>query len=336
MRILLHEYATGGGSWSDDLLAEKLLDEARAMVRAASGDLSRIPGMELVRLEDVRLASSIGAAGHVVPIRSATEEFEQLAGWARRADGTILIAPETAGRLLDRCRLVQRSGGRLLSPDAEFVAIASDKHRLGARLTEAGVPTPAAVLIEPGQSFPATFPLPAVLKPIDGAGSVDTRLVRAAEDVRGRLPCERPMRLERYCSGIAASVAALCGPHGPVLLPAGRQIISDDGFCRYLGGEIPLNGALSRRAQQLAGRTLAALPPTVGYVGIDMILGADETGADDRVLEVNPRLTTSYVGLRGLAHMNLAEAMLAHADGHDAPLTFRPGAIRFDADGRIW
>ena len=31
----------------------------------------------------------------------------------------------------------------------------------------------------------------------------------------------------------------------------------------------------------------------------------------DRVIEINPRLTTSYVGLRALARFNLAEALLA-------------------------
>ena len=38
------------------------------------------------------------------------------------------------------------------------------------------------------------------------------------------------------------------------------------------------------------------------------MLGDDPAGADDVVIEINPRLTTSYLGLRRLARDNLADA----------------------------
>ncbi len=43
-----------------------------------------------------------------------------------------------------------------------------------------------------------------------------------------------------------------------------------------------------------------------GYVGVDLVLAEDKPF----VIDVNPRLTTSYVGLSGAAGFNVAEAMM--------------------------
>jgi hypothetical protein len=70
-------------------------------------------------------------------------------------------------------------------------------------------------------------------------------------------------------------------------------------------------------------------------VGVDLILGADPDGTQDVVLEINPRLTTSYVALRRAAHTNLAAAMLAILRGQCVPLFFRHDTMEFDADGHV-
>ena len=46
-----------------------------------------------------------------------------------------------------------------------------------------------------------------------------------------------------------------------------------------------------------------------------MILGDREDGGDDRVLEINPRMTTSFVGLSTLGSASLLRAMLAVVAG---------------------
>jgi predicted ATP-grasp superfamily ATP-dependent carboligase len=46
-----------------------------------------------------------------------------------------------------------------------------------------------------------------------------------------------------------------------------------------------------------------------------MILGARDDGRDDRVLEVNPRLTTSFVRLAAGSPRSLVRAMLDAAAG---------------------
>ena len=67
-----------------------------------------------------------------------------------------------------------------------------------------------------------------------------------------------------------------------------------------------------------------------------MVLGADPGGADDVVIEINPRLTTSYVGLRAAAGENLAGVMLAVAEGKSVELSCREGStVEFESDGSL-
>jgi predicted ATP-grasp superfamily ATP-dependent carboligase len=104
---------------------------------------------------------------------------------------------------------------------------------------------------------------------------------------------------------------------------------------RYLGGSVPLQPDLAHRATAIARRAIASLPEPLGYVGIDLVLGNEPNGRNDVVIEVNPRLTTSYVGLRALANDNLAAAMLAVAAGETPRLSFKAQQLEFDADGTV-
>src|SRR5690606_27345959 len=93
---------------------------------------------------------------------------------------------------------------------------------------------------------------------------------------------------------------------------------------------------LAQRARRLAQRVVEACDAwgACGYWGIDMVLGAHNDD-DDVVVEINPRLTTSYVGLRALAEQNLAGVILAAVEGRGAALSFRSDRIEFDANGRV-
>jgi len=97
----------------------------------------------------------------------------------------------------------------------------------------------------------------------------------------------------------------------------------------------PLAPHLAERAVRLGRRAVAALPEPAGYLGVDVVLGTACDGRSDVVVEVNPRLTTSYVGLRAAAAVNLAAAMLDAAQGRVPRLSFRPVAVEFDPDGTV-
>jgi predicted ATP-grasp superfamily ATP-dependent carboligase len=335
MRIFVYEFVTGGGFLSADpqeAPSPSLQREGAAMITALATDFAAIDGTHVVAMWDPRFGDVRLPAVDVRRVNSAGAEEDTFDELARSADWTVVIAPESSNHLLDRCRRVEASGGRLLGPSVEVVRRTSDKQLTAEYLASAGLPVPAGRSIDPGQESPHDFGYPAVLKPRLGAGSESVRLVRGPP-----VAVDRPSRLERFCRGLAASTSLLCGPAGHVALPPCRQRLSGDGRFVYFGGSLPLPEQLAGRATELGRRAIDSLPQPTGYLGVDLVLGQDPDGRDDKVIEVNPRLTTSYVGLRAAARppTNLAAAMLAVACGKRAELFFRPLSVEFDADGTV-
>ena len=75
--------------------------------------------------------------------------------------------------------------------------------------------------------------------------------------------------------------------------------------------------------REQAQRIAEALPGLWGYVGVDLVLSA----AGPMVLEVNPRLTTSYAGLREAIGANPAAFVLQLRDS-GAPMPQAPAPVR--------
>jgi predicted ATP-grasp superfamily ATP-dependent carboligase len=308
MRIFVYEYTSARAASTP---GDSLAVEGRAMLAAVLGDFGRIPGVETVTL----------------PGGDEPEAFREL---ARTSVYTLLIAPEFDGLLSERCAWAEEVGGRLLGPSSIAVGLTADKCLLASHLRDADVPTPPCFAVtEP-------IPFPAVIKPRDGAGSQATFLVHNRKELAQCLAealaeeWHGELFAQPFLPGTPASVAVLVGPNQCVPLLPAVQRISDDGRFRYLGGGIPLDSERGRRAVDLARRAVTVVPGLRGYVGVDLVLG--ET---DAVLEINPRLTTSYVGLRALARTNLAEAMLRVAAGDKVSLVWRDGAVDFRADGTV-
>lgn len=348
MKIFLYEYLTGGGMFvcSNQPATRSLLLEGGAMLRAVATDLAGIAGVELAIQLDRRTRAHDVPNCQVQRIGNAAEHdrsFQRLAG---RADLTIVIAPELDQILLRKCQKVEKLGGRLLGPSSETVALLSDKFATSRRLANGGVRVPEMRLET--LSRPALRSLlPAVVKPRFGAGSQDMRLIRTWGEL-DRVSLGGKV-LEAFCPGQPASVAALCGPRCTELLPAVAQQLSQDGRFQYLGGRLPISRSLSPtvaagsateqalhdRAQHLVRGALRALPSTCGYLGFDLVLGDAPDGSQDFVIEVNPRLTTSYVGLRVSCRQNLAQAMIDVALGKPVELSYCDKPIEFLPDGSV-
>jgi predicted ATP-grasp superfamily ATP-dependent carboligase len=142
-------------------------------------------------------------------------------------------------------------------------------------------------------------------------------------------------RLEAEWAGQPIGVSCLIGPSGVVPYAALVQRFSLRPLSGYVGGG-PLRSANEqRRAEGLAVRAVEALlrrdpgAARAGWVGVDMILGDRPDGLDDRVLEVNPRVTTSFVGLAAAAPASLVRAIVDAAAGREIGPTALPAGFTF-------
>lgn len=321
--MLVYEYcvASGLGRSSSDP-AHSLFREGRAMLDAVMADCTAIPG---VIVETVR--------------ESDAESAERtLLATAARCDWAIVIAPEFADTLLQVVQQVRSTGCRLLGAEPSAIALTADKLALANHWREHGVPTPSTVSC--GEH--AVIDYPVVLKPRDGVGSEHLFLARSAMELEQQaktwrtMGVNRPMLAQSLIPGQAASVAFLIG-HGQILpLSPTFQHLSPDGRFRYLGGELPIPAPLAARAVTLGQRAIANIPGLAGYVGVDVVLGPAADGSQDAVIEINPRFTTSYVGLRAHADFNIIEMLLRLTQRESVSIPrWHSRQIRFYPDGTL-
>ncbi len=359
MRVFLYEAITGGGWFrlgADEPLSASLLREGRAMACALRDDLLRMPDCEVLTLSDARASldgspwwrvglqdSAARVAGY--PVASASEHDAVFDRSVRESTAVILVAPELGGMLVELAGQVQLLGGNLRSPSCDFVRLTGDKNLLAGFLAASGIPVPSSHRVcsrtldcLDWEAILARSPR-WVLKPSEGAGS--TGIHRwTVEQVRhetlrvlAAVP-EEVWCLQEYRPGRAASVAAILDGPRWTLLPPCWQWLDDETFA-YRGGAVIEEETLVRRAWRLAEQVVASLPETQGYIGMDLVLAADPGGNEDALIEVNPRLTTSYVGLRRVVDCNLAEAMLDGLAPGSPRYRDRQARVQFDAEGVV-
>ncbi len=302
------------------------------MVTAAAADFAELDGVEVVCLWDKRLPPVNIANVEFVPVASPAEESKWFDLNARNSDATLLIAPELGGELWTRTCRVEQEGGRLISPDSKFVELASSKYQCVRHLARAGIQVPATTLYGKARQ-PIQFAPPWIVKPDDGAGSIGVVRLEHPPD-QSMLRETRTCCVQEYCEGQPASVSVLCANHQSVCLPPCWQELEEPHF-RYNGGSVIEDANLAARATKLATAVAGALPNTHGLIGVDLILGNQTDGSGDYAIEVNPRLTTSYVGLRCLSDQNLARAMLGASNGELIALSFGSDRLEFSASGEI-
>jgi predicted ATP-grasp superfamily ATP-dependent carboligase len=331
--LFVYEFVSGGG-FAGRSAARSLRAEGWAMLHALLGDLVRLGGRRIVTCLDERLDGAVPDGVHAVRVRTGEHQaaFDRLAG---AADACWIVAPETDGILADLTARAEALGAAVIGCPADAVRAASDKLALGRRLWEAGVPVPPTWSAHEADEAVRAAGFPLVVKPVTGAGCEGVRLVggpaalaRALEEDggTGRLA-------QLYIEGIPASVSLLCtGGRAVPLSLNGQEVRVVGASFVYEGGQVPLAHPQATAALDAARRACEVVPGLRGYVGVDLVVSEE----GPFVIEINPRLTTSYVGLREATDDNLAALALAAAERGELPESLSlTRAVRFTAAGRL-
>lgn len=218
------------------------------------------------------------------------------------ADAVFVIAPEFFRILESRTREVERlAPGQLIGCSSDAVRLCADKFALAEFLPTIGITTIDTHLFDPQQPT-ADWPFPIVIKPNDGAGSTLTFRVDNApqlEEVSARLREDNEgfaFIQQPFIPGLALSGAALIS--GPPfdrrveILPIGKQNVCNNGRFQYLGSEF--HGRTTLHDHQLSEQIMLNCCESIhglfGHVGFDLIA----TSGEVQLVEINPRLTTSW------------------------------------------
>jgi predicted ATP-grasp superfamily ATP-dependent carboligase len=333
LRVFVCEFVTGGGL-AGRPLPPGLHREGDMMLRALVKDLAELPGLEVAVTRDRRLPAPDRRCV-VTWIEAEDDPWTLWQAAIESADAVWPVAPETDGLLARLSDLVAASERSLLGCRPDAVRLTTSKRRTAEHLAARGV------AVVPTFALPVALAdgLPAadagwVVKPDDGAGAEDTLLfhdavalgswAEAAPDV-GRFV------IQPYLAGRPTSLSLLCGDGRAAVLSCNVQDVRlDDDRFRYCGGVV--GGAEDSRAvyAPVAAAVAAAIPGLWGYVGVDLV----DTAGGPVVLEINPRLTTSYAGLRQALGINPAALVMALL-GRGIPVVTalrRPGVCAVTVD----
>ncbi len=332
VRLFLYELVCAGGLGAD--APESLRREGWAMLRAVAEDFARVPGIRVMAAADDRCPDLPAA---VCRLRDG-RNLDCFQTYCASADAVLVIAPEFDDLLFHCSRRVIEAGRRLLGSLPAAAQSTGDKLALHQHWQARGIRSPVTRV---ASGMPPDFAPPWVCKPRNGAGAQATFLVRAAYQwpaMLTRARAEWPggdLLVQPLVPGIAASVSFLLGPGRCLPLMPAQQRLSNDGRFRYLGGRVPLPATLRDRAVRLGQAALARIAGLQGYVGVDLVLGEADDGSADYAIEINPRVATSYIGLRRLCPDNLAQAWLDVLRGENVKLGWRDGVVEFGADGTV-
>lgn len=343
MRILVHEYVSGGGL-SGQAVPASLAREGLAMLTALVEDLAAIRAHQIVATADPRFPFPTPSGVQVATLSPGGEAtFDTLVA---SADAVWLVAPETNRCLEGLAAKVERAGKTLLGSGAMAIRRASDKTRLPRLLARLGIRHPETRVLQPGADGGRAgreVGYPLVVKPARGAGCDGVCLARSEREMRDAIDAARCARgsesllLQRYVTGTPASVSLLADGQRAVVLMVNAQAVHASTLFSYRGGQTPLDHPLAEKAGENAQRTCEALPGLRGYIGVDLVL----TDSEAVVIEVNPRLTTAYLGVRsalggstGNEGNVAAMALVACAGALPLPPAARR-SVHFTAAGRI-
>ena len=314
--LFVYEYLSGGGldaapADGNDTGHGELLSAGLAMRAALLGELAG-PGVRYASGDGVAPLAS--APGSTLRPRPGDTPLAFVRREALLHDRVWVIAPESDGLLLRLAEAVVPE--RWIGSDRAAIRLCSGKRATLAHLAARGLPTPLAFDAGARQW---------VVKPDDGAGTLDTRRhaqrAAAQADLQQRRARGASATLEPWVDGEPLSLSLLCRDGEAELLSINRQriAIADDGRLCDEGvaiNALALDDARAPALARIAQAVALAIPGLRGFAGIDLVWHPRRGPV---VIEVNPRLTCAFVGLSAALGRPLAAEILAlHEEPVDA------------------
>jgi predicted ATP-grasp superfamily ATP-dependent carboligase len=308
LKILILEYAVASGI--DD---PSLTVEGRAMLTGLLNDFDSYSPDFLISEKSNPLDSR-----NCQPIKIQEDPLSWIQNTKMEYDACLPIAPEENMISYEITKSIENKGWMVLGSSSDAVKTCSDKWETYKTLKDK-VPFARTQKLSLQQVEEETieFEEKMVVKPADGVSctSVQTvdsmeSFILAAEEIK-KATALPYLLIQKYLEGTCVSVSLLSDGDNVLPLSLNLQNIElHNSHMDYHGGKVPYRHPKIQEAYKAAKKALKSIKGIKGYVGVDMILN-DEIN----ILEINSRLTTSYVALRELLDFNLGQSILESCQG---------------------
>jgi predicted ATP-grasp superfamily ATP-dependent carboligase len=250
------------------------------------------------------------------------ESFEELMA---DSDAVLLIAPESDNILFELAKKVETAGRLLLGPSSDAIKVAGNKIETHKKALEAHVLIPSGIRVSFTEELDkidkicSQIGYPVVFKPIDGVGGSGICIIANREDIEaGMQTVQKYTRLDsfqaqQFINGLDVSVSAIISGQNVYPISLNAQLVKigpPDGKSEYRGGYLPIGHRLKEEAFANTKKILTYIGGFQGYTGLDFVFSYAPF-----LIEINPRITTSYLGLREVLSPNPAQLILDAVQG---------------------
>jgi tyramine---L-glutamate ligase len=323
LKILVLEFATATG-----LKDPNIFLEGKAMLEAILDDLN---GLKV----DYLLSKNLRLNYHssCKPIFLDEDLLDWLENNIINYDACLPIAPEEDFILYKITRIIEEKGVKVIGSNSDAVKICSDKYKLFKALKlELPIIDTERVFFNEIGSYKSYFDdsNKKILKPADGVSCSGVHIVNSFDDfkssslnIKTYLPY---FIMQDFVEGISSSVSILTDGDKVIPLTLNLQNIHFfEGKIEYIGGLVPFDHDLDYRAKEISKKAVKSIKGLKGYVGIDLIL-ADSV----HLVEINPRITTSYIALKHILDFNLSKTLINSVNGIPCHEFTLKGKIKFE------
>ncbi len=335
MRLLVYEHISGGG-FADKPIPTNILSEGFGMLRMLIADF-RAAGHNVTTMLDSRIANLNPPveADHIVPVSSSQAIQMNLRKLAQKVDAAYVIAPEKDRALQSLVEVLEKTGVTSLNCRTNAINQVSNKGVFYESIRRLGLPLPETRIFSVNDDFneikkaiQISLNFPLIFKPSDGVSCDGLSLVRNREDIANAIEkirvesSNKHFLVQEFVEGAPVSVSLLSTNDKAMAITLNRQDItieSPKSCSRYSGGAIPFDHPLQHEVFKIAEKLAKSVQGLRGYFGVDFVLTNEEVA----IVEVNPRLTTSYIGLGRVVNFNLAQAIINAVLKHELPSQVR-------------
>lgn len=317
MKVFVYEHITSGALINESL-PPSLANEGNEMLSAIVHDMALLSDIDLIILRDSRLEPFLDVVNHprhhCLTIDNNHSFQQHYACSINNADAVLIIAPETDGGLQNLQQSVLNQHKYLLGCQPIATQICTDKFICHQQLVSNNVLTPHTLPANDWSLNPFNSPSGFIVKPRDGAGCIDTLFFAERSDLETWLTStpilHNKMIIQPYIEGQTLSLTVLMDHYESHVLAVNQQYIErNNGRFSFHGCSV--NGITEvqfnlSNAVAIAQSIHLAIPGLWGFVGIDLIV----TDNDAYIVEINPRLTTAYVGLHKSLNLNPIQLLL--------------------------
>jgi predicted ATP-grasp superfamily ATP-dependent carboligase len=316
MKILIFEYITGGG-FNKQELPDALKREGCLMLQALLDNFAAINTIDLLVMLDHRLVGTVDTLHYDCAVIDASQDCHEEFAWLiQQCDAVWPIAPEFDGILQALCESIEAAGKRLLSSPSSVVKITGNKYLTYQHLQKYAIATVPTCLLAADETLSRDIPAimashyPTdtsewIIKSIDGVGCIDSWIITDLQEIAAISDKEHYI-IQPHLHGRKTSLSCLFKNGLVWIISVNEQQFKILDKRYHLSAIVVNKNPDIGHYQNLVDDIAYAFPDLWGYVGIDLI----ETPVQTWVLEINPRLTTAFVGIQAALGINVADTVL--------------------------